>query len=397
MLLLTGYMNDASIREHYICKLDSSGVADISFGNSGITLTSINPVNVGYDLLMGGDGKIYSCGTIGIGGQNPRDFLLLRLLADGSPDLTFNGTGYLTTTIRQDWDEANGMCLQADGKIVLAGFSSGISTSGDNDLVITRYLNDYVPPPSLVVNFIADDTTLCAGNFINFTDQSTGNITTWNWTFEGGTPSTSSVQNPVVTYENAGTYDVRLIGSNDTETDTLLREDYIQIFATPTPDITGEQTVCKGSEEVYETQNNSGNSFTWEVTGGEIILGTGTYQITVLWGNPGEGSVIVTEETGEDCTATTENYMITIEECTFADEYSLTNISIYPNPAKNIVYIKGCDIQKLVMLDHSGKVVYENFNPLQNNKIGIYHLKAGIYLLKIETSNGLKIEKVVIE
>ncbi len=89
--------------------------------------------------------------------------------------------------------------------------------------------------------------------------------------------------------------------------------------------------------------------------------------------------------------------MITIEECTFADEYSLTNISIYPNPAKNIVYIKGCDIQKLVMLDHSGKVVYENFNPLQNNKIGIYHLKAGIYLLKIETSNGLKIEKVVIE
>ncbi len=47
---------------------------------------------------------------------------------------------------------------------------------------------------------------------VQFTDQSTGSPTSWEWSFGDG--STSSLQNPSETYQNAGTYTVTLTSSN---------------------------------------------------------------------------------------------------------------------------------------------------------------------------------------
>ncbi|MCF8302910.1 MAG: T9SS type A sorting domain-containing protein, partial [Bacteroidales bacterium] len=58
---------------------------------------------------------------------------------------------------------------------------------------------------------------------------SSGNPTSWEWTFEGGTPSTSSSPNPEVTYENAGSYDVSLTVTNNNGMDTKAVEDYITV------------------------------------------------------------------------------------------------------------------------------------------------------------------------
>jgi PKD repeat protein len=69
----------------------------------------------------------------------------------------------------------------------------------------------------------------CAGIPIGFNDQSLNGPTQWNWTFEGGNPSTSTSQNPVVTYSAEGSYLVRLIVSNSEGRDTLERENLIQI------------------------------------------------------------------------------------------------------------------------------------------------------------------------
>ena len=60
-------------------------------------------------------------------------------------------------------------------------------------------------------------------------DMSTGNPTTWSWTFEGGTPATSNEQNPVVTYDKAGSYAVTLTVSNGSTTATTTREAYVNV------------------------------------------------------------------------------------------------------------------------------------------------------------------------
>jgi gliding motility-associated-like protein len=65
-------------------------------------------------------------------------------------------------------------------------------------------------------------TTICAGDCIDFMDLSTGTPTTWEWTFNGATPSTSSDQNPtMICFPVAGTFDVTLIAGNSSGSDTL--------------------------------------------------------------------------------------------------------------------------------------------------------------------------------
>ena len=76
--------------------------------------------------------------------------------------------------------------------------------------------------------------------------------------------------------------------------------------------ITGPTPVCVGSQEDYSTPDNPGSTYVWDVTGGSIITGTGTHQISVLWETAGTGNVEVTEDNG-DCSAT-EEFEVVVEE-----------------------------------------------------------------------------------
>ncbi len=86
-------------------------------------------------------------------------------------------------------------------------------------------VTDVLPP---VADFTADDTGIQPGETVSFTDLST-NATSWLWAFEGGTPATSTEQNPVVTYNTAGIYDVTLEVSDGTNTDVMTKTDYIHV------------------------------------------------------------------------------------------------------------------------------------------------------------------------
>ena len=69
------------------------------------------------------------------------------------------------------------------------------------------------------------------GESVHFRDMSIGNVTSWNWTFEGGEPATSTEQNPVVTYNRAGSYAVTLTVGDGTATDTKSRTAYVNVHA----------------------------------------------------------------------------------------------------------------------------------------------------------------------
>ena len=69
------------------------------------------------------------------------------------------------------------------------------------------------------------------GESVHFRDLSTGDVTDRRWTFEGGTPASSSEQNPVVTYSKAGSYAVTLTVGDGTATDTKTRMGYVNVSA----------------------------------------------------------------------------------------------------------------------------------------------------------------------
>lgn len=82
---------------------------------------------------------------------------------------------------------------------------------------------------SAIPAFTADNTTLPHGCAVHFTDQTYANPTSWQWTFEGGTPSTSTEQNPTVVYNSAGIFSVTLTASNAGPSHTLLKNAFITV------------------------------------------------------------------------------------------------------------------------------------------------------------------------
>lgn len=118
---------------------------------------------------------------------------------------------------------------------------------------------------SIQANFNASDLIICEGATIAFTDQSSNNPANWNWTFTGGTPYNSNVPNPSVTYNTAGTYDVKLVVTNSSGSDSLIKTDYITVNPLPNAGTisANPDTVCLGNNTQLHATGTSG-SIQWQ-------------------------------------------------------------------------------------------------------------------------------------
>ena len=117
------------------------------------------------------------------------------------------------------------------------------------------------------IDFTASSTTLAPGESINFTDASFGSIS-WNWIFEGATPSTSTEQNPTnITYNTVGDYDVTLtITDAEGNSKTLTKSNYIHVVETVNMQ-NGSVTTCNALFYDSEGPNdNYGNSLSYTLT-----------------------------------------------------------------------------------------------------------------------------------
>ncbi len=113
---------------------------------------------------------------------------------------------------------------------------------------------------SPVALFSANRTVLCPTQTVAFTDNSAGNPTSWTWTFAGGTPSVSSVQNPTVTYNTAGTYSVQLVATNANGSSTYSVAGYINVSsAVSLPLIEGFQSATFPPTNWYVNDVGSDN------------------------------------------------------------------------------------------------------------------------------------------
>lgn len=79
------------------------------------------------------------------------------------------------------------------------------------DYNVNLVTGNSVTPP--VANFTVP-VNVCKNQTITLNDNSTNTPTAWSWTLTGASPATSTLQNPVVTYTNAGTYTISLVSTN---------------------------------------------------------------------------------------------------------------------------------------------------------------------------------------
>jgi PKD repeat protein len=107
-----------------------------------------------------------------------------------------------------------------------------LSNDGFNSIASFNFTVVSTVPPT--ASFSANQTSIFPGQTLQFIDQSANNPTSWSWLFPGGTPSSSTEQNPKVAYSQVGTYDVSLVSSNSFgNSDMLTIPSYIEVSNTP--------------------------------------------------------------------------------------------------------------------------------------------------------------------
>ena len=148
-----------------------------------------------------------------------------------------------------------------------------------------------------VADFSANQTGVCQGTQINFTDLSTNTPTGWAWNFGDGL-GTSTAQNPSYTYPSAGSYTVTLTATNASGSDPEVKTSYITITDVPgnAGAISGSNSECSNTTGVaYSLSAVSGaTDYTWTApAGSSIASGQGTSSVTINFGST-SGTVQVT-------------------------------------------------------------------------------------------------------
>ncbi|MFN6964931.1 MAG: FG-GAP-like repeat-containing protein [Pyrinomonadaceae bacterium] len=138
-LVLTGTTRSTPNTDVAVIRLNYSGTLDTTFNGTGKIFIGIGSGNNdgGTGLALQPDGKIVVAGYTRE--QSRGYFLAVRLTTGGVPDFSFSSLGFRQTAVGTQFDRANAVAVQADGKIVLAGTTN--SGSGDESAFV-RYNTD---------------------------------------------------------------------------------------------------------------------------------------------------------------------------------------------------------------------------------------------------------------
>ena len=249
--------------------------------------------------------------------------------------------------------------------------------------------------PPLVANFTASDTLPCTGTSVNFTDQSTGNIVSWNWSFPGGIPSSSTLKNPVnILYNTPGVYNVTLTISNGIITSSKARAAYVHPGAPPQVSLGADTTVCAWSVLTLDA-GNPGCSFHWST-------GQTTQVIQVDSSGTGLGPhdywVGVTRSPG--CTGN-DTIRITRDDCTGIPRYvNPAAVTLFPNPADQyiILDINGFEDGLWHLYSGTGTARSQGTIPSDHYRyrMDVSDYSPGIYLIRLIRDNRNILKKIMV-
>ncbi len=314
-----------------------------------------------------------------------------------------------------------------------------------NDVVITSESNyelnvELIPYTSLTAGFTSSSNIISTGSSVDFFDESWGeDIISWDWTFEGGEPSTSSAEDPEgIVYADAGSYDVSLTVTDIAgDSDTKFIEDFI--IVTDSYNMTnGNITTCNalffdtgGDDSDYNNDENLIMTFYPEMPSSsikmefiefdvekedncdydymEIFDGTDINAPLIgQWcGTEGPGSLIANNEDGALTVYFHSDYSVTesgwkaIVSCDSnvgIVQNEKYDISVFPNPASTEVQIiaKG-SINNIKLTDMSGRVIYFMDTADGNHNVNTANFDRGMYLLSFTHKGNSFTRKIVLE
>ncbi len=137
--------------------------------------------------------------------------------------------------------------------------------------------------PVLIADFTASATKIKVGETVKFTDTSVGGATAWNWEFEGGTPATSTAQNPTVQFNVNKPVSIKLqiTRAEDGSKASVTKDDLVQVGP---PELMMNGNFENGAIVGWQTWNGSGFPYTVEAGGANGTTNTSYFNFKGSWG-----------------------------------------------------------------------------------------------------------------
>jgi len=233
-------------------------------------------------------------------------------------------------------------------------------------------------------------TSGCAPFEVEITDQTTNNPISWTWQFPGGTPETSTEQNPTVTYEQAGTYSISAEIANADGSSTFDFTDVIIVNDVPT----AEFEVSELGEMITTINNSVGaTSYSWDFGDGatsddaqpeHVYTETGVYEITLSATN--------------ECGTVTSTTTVSVTVSSIAELSALGQWTISPNPSTgiiNLTFAEAVDdnIQYQVK-DMAGRNISNGIIPLGTQRKTLQISDSGLYLIVLTKGDKMDVKKL---
>lgn len=256
----------------------SFGMANLGGGTTRIQIAkSTNACSAGTQIILNGNSSILASTWYHIGFYAGPDSLKLYLNGNLDASLANNNALFYSPSALVYLGGTNlGVNIPLNGSLDNARFYNRKLTGSEFQQL---YLLDpaclAVPSGSVPsVAFTVSSVSLCAGNTVSLSDQSTNNPTAWNWQTPGAITPSTSLQNPVVTYSTPGTYVVSLVSSNTVGASNTATQSIV-VLPNPLVTISGPQNVCSGQPVTLIA--GGANTYSWSTaqTGPSIIVNTG--------------------------------------------------------------------------------------------------------------------------
>ncbi|MEO8591392.1 MAG: gliding motility-associated C-terminal domain-containing protein [Flavobacteriales bacterium] len=156
----------------------------------------------------------------------------------------------------------------------------------------------------------------CTGGVVDFEDTSLFGATSWNWSFPGGSPATSTVSDPQdIAYGSPGTYDVTLVACNAVGCDTITQQITLVTQPPPTVSLGSDTAFCAGGSVIIAATPGF-TSYTWQADGLELPDTTAS----VVVDESGVYTVLVQDSVGCAATDTVEVLLLSTPIAAFSHE-----------------------------------------------------------------------------
>jgi subtilisin family serine protease/plastocyanin len=268
------------------------------------TADNIDSQNPGYEAKLG-TGRINAFAAIS-DFQNPQ--FIIQNVGNGTLSITsiLDNQNWLSvnvfpsTPFTLDAGEAQSVDILIDWDLVGSTSQTAIITIASNDpdepsVNVSVTANPQLATP--LANFSPTNAQISVGETVSFTDLSTNTPSSWAWTFEGGTPASSTLPNPIVTYNSVGEFDVTLTVSNADGSDTKTIVDAIDVIELTPPTAnfspTNEQVSIGETVSFTDLSTNTPNNWAWTFEGGTPASSTLPNPI-VTYNSVGEFDVSLT-------------------------------------------------------------------------------------------------------